>query len=435
MKGVNIEDNYRSICFVSDLHISGFRALDEIPIINEFKALLRALISKGDCELVILGDFLELLKTEFNLRIESDLFYLELLNLLKELSLKTNVTYILGNHDKNVIHRKEILSILKKYCINIPKNPFEYEKNLIIKEKNIVVFGEHGNQYDPLSSYNDIYDSEELGLGDYYIKNAIGNIVSKRQKSWINDVDKINPISSVPSFIASNFFYKETSRLFKLITIPFTFNLLFAKIIPLLLIYLFFFQGLKLSEQSLVVFSVVALLILIDFSFFIYGGVVFIFRKDFKKFMAKFGFWDKFKVLRAIEDKKFSLEEQMIKGNIKSFGNKVDFYFYGHTHLAKMDGYYNNSFCVNTGQFSKGYALVKSKIGLPAIYVPYSFCSYAFFRIIEDKNIYKAQIKLVTKKKPIKTKLTWFQRISIIESIRVLRKLTENKIEIKEILI
>lgn len=422
-----------AICFVSDLHISGFRALDELPIIFEFKELLRKLISKGNYELVILGDFLELLKSDFNLYLESDLFYLELLNLLKELSIKTDVTYVLGNHDKNVIHKKEILYILKKYKINIAKNPFAYEKTININDKKIIIFGEHGNQYDPLSKYKDIYDPKELGIGDYYVKNAIGNIVSLKHKSWVNDVDKITPISSVPSFIASNFFYKETSRLFKLVTIPFTFNLLFAKIIPLLLLYLFFFQGLKLSEQSLAVFTIIAILILIDFSFFIYGAVIIIFRKDFKRFMGKFGFWDKFEILKVIEGKKFTLKEDIIKGKTNSLGNSPDFYFYGHTHQAKIDGYYKSTFCVNTGQFSKGYAMVKSRIGFPAIYVPYSFCSYAIFKIIESKENQKVQIKLVTRKKPIKTKLTWFQRVSILESIKVLRKLKEDKIEIKNI--
>ncbi len=422
-----------AICFVSDLHISGYRSLDDLDILSEFKVLLRSLISKADCELVILGDFLELLKSDFNAKLESDLFYLELLNLLKDLSSKTNVTYILGNHDKNVIHRKEILSLLKRYKINIPKNPFIYEKTLSVRNKEIIVFGEHGNQYDPLSRYKDLFNSNELGLGDYYVKNAIGNIVSLRHKSWVNDVDKISPISSVPSFIASNFFYRETSRLFKLVTIPFTFNLLFAKIAPLFLIYLFFFWGLKLSEQSLAVFIVISILILIDFSFFIYGAVLLIFRKDFKRFMSKFGFWDKFEVLKAIETKKFILADEMIKGNVTSFGKSPDFYFYGHTHQAKINGYYKNSFCVNIGQFGKGYAKVKSRLGLPAIYVPYSFSSYAIFRISEAENNTRAQIKLITKKKPIKTRLTWFQRISIIESIRVLRKLKENKVEISNI--
>lgn len=426
-------DNSNAICFVSDLHISGHRALDDLNILSEFKILLRSLISKADCELVILGDFLELLKSDFNIELESDPFYSELLNLLKDLSSKTNVTYILGNHDKNVIHKTEILSLLKKYGVNIPKSPFVFERSASVKNKEVIIFGEHGNQYDPLSRYKDLFNPNEIGLGDYYVKTVIGNIVSVRHKSWVNDVDKISPISSIPSFIFSNFFYRETSRLFKLVTIPFTFNLLFAKIVPLFLIYLFFIHGLKLSQQSLAVFALISFLVLIDFSFFIYGAVLLIFRVDFKRFMSKFGFWDKFEVLKAIETKEFTLRSEMVKKNINSHGKPPNFYFYGHTHQAKINGYYGDSFCVNTGQFGKGYAKVKSRLGLPAIYVPYSFSSYAIFKIVDGKNNPKAQIKLITKRRPIKTRLTWFQRISILESIRVLKKLRENKVEITSI--
>ncbi len=144
----------RNIIFISDLHLGVGRA-------NDFHAgyhlhrLLDYAVDNAD-ELVILGDFLELLQCDFlEIYAEHRLIFEHLF----ELARKIPVKYVLGNHDAAIAIECDPRGCSNFFGSKIEVIP-EYEN------EKLKLFAIHGHQYSLENCHKNLLDPNEMPTGD-----------------------------------------------------------------------------------------------------------------------------------------------------------------------------------------------------------------------------------------------------------------------------
>jgi len=152
---------HKNIIFISDLHLGSGEANDFHHAYHLHKLLEYA--EENADELVILGDFLELLQCNFyEIYAQHHLIFTHLFELAKKIPVK----FVVGNHD--AITAADFDFEKKSYFLgsNI-EIMLEYE-NLPLK-----IFAAHGHQYSLMNSHQNRLDFSEVSAGDR-IARAVG---------------------------------------------------------------------------------------------------------------------------------------------------------------------------------------------------------------------------------------------------------------------
>ena len=171
------------IIAVSDTHL-GYDQSDSTNFLKLINSELMNL-SKND-HLVLLGDILEFWRgrnidaifpnyRKDNKKDNKEEINEQILSRIIELNKKTNVHYIIGNHDYTVIN------FLNNYNKNFQDNkyPLDIRKFLRLQDGNLKIFFIHGYQFEVIASL------EPLTIEDYerictYLCDRTGNLIGKK---------------------------------------------------------------------------------------------------------------------------------------------------------------------------------------------------------------------------------------------------------------
>ena len=426
-----IEIAENSIVYIfSDTHITTNKNLDDSKTLNKLieeldKIEKKTEKSKEKTILIFLGDFLDLIRediTEKSLKKEP---YIKIFNKIKDIRLKGSaVYYVLGNHDRLLLTNKPIVNFLESKEIEINReNPY----SLILEYKDNSIVLEHGNQYDPLAKYNKINYKYERTISDEVV-----NILRKAKKNddfkgkdWIKNANKVRPISKLPNWFFSKFFYYETSKSFKILSAPLITNYLLTRLLPLLLlIYILFWNKIKISEipKDIVTFAIV--LIIMDLSYGFLFILFYLIKKDTIKVLKKFNLFD-FNFSKR-KDSFYTEISKNIKENRTYFTNNIKnlrLIILGHKHSPELKKI-NNKYLMINGCWLKHYDSVKSLIMLPRVFYEVYELNYI---TIEFNKLIKAEIHEV--RISSNPALTFLEKVSSIHKWRKIKRDTHKEYE------
>ena len=201
--------------FLSDLHVGDGTASDDFSFDEEFSLLLKR-IDEADsqAELVILGDGLEILESEFvrNLGLvdfstvcnsldgevieaiyeKHKLFF----ESLREFAKKHKIIYVVGNHDYYLVPNE---NLRKRFLERIDSEKMEIVPYFY--DERCGIFAQHGNQYDVSNSFV-LTDKKKLipPIGDYITRRAMNEFEPflsslHLPEEVVRDYDNIRPLS------------------------------------------------------------------------------------------------------------------------------------------------------------------------------------------------------------------------------------------------
>ncbi len=381
--------------FISDLHIGGDESLGVCDFENELIAFLEMLENKQDedLELVIVGDAFGL--WEFTLVEGIDKLdvlinqFSGIFSALKKAGEKIKITLLPGNHDYELACYSEFVDILRKHNIDLVQTA-----SIIRDLEKSQLWIEHGNQQDKINYMPDFGNPYAQPFGYHVTSKAVGaagQISEKGKYNWIKDIQSVYPTEDIPSWVLSNYFYKEMSPYLRIILLQFLF-LFSVNFIVLVGAALDKFHitetNLFLNNrvfESLGIFgSIFQILLTVNVVIFVLVlilsvPVVLIFS-DIKKTIRRFGIFDDTSELVGEKESKYlDAAKEIFQNN-----PNVAAFIYGHTHSPSVTKIENKA-VINTGTWMKQYKTEKPFFGyLPKIYVPSYRINY--FRIFKEKE-------------------------------------------------
>jgi UDP-2,3-diacylglucosamine pyrophosphatase LpxH len=408
--------------FISDLHINGdddfYRCDFEDELINFLKN-----ISNDNCELIIVGDTFEMwnddIMSPINKVKKIISKHTRLFSNFKKYGKLIKITIIIGNHDFELLLNPKIKTLLAKYNINLEK-----KESIVRKINGKKIFIEHGHQEDVVNKLNidNGYLRKPIG---YFASNFVYNNISKRsvfgKRKWLEDIESVYPNELIPSWLFSNYFYKEMSPVLRWILVPFI--LMFTLNLIILGSFLFdvlantnfssFFDVTNLGFLGRIIDFVFAINFYTLMIIFILFIPIKLFAKDINKVLFRYGFGSK----NGLKLRKEQHHIDRFKA-VSKIDKDIAVYVYGHTHLSSFKKI-NNKIIINTGSWLKRLNRIKPRsIFLPSIYHPSYRLGYF--------KIYSKNKKIVIDytnidKKVSNTNLTWLEKIIIFR-----RKKTDN---------
>jgi len=373
--------------FISDLHVGGDEQLEQVDFLDELLAFLDGLEERDeDAELIINGDafglweFTEVEGPEkFDALLER---YPELFEQFERTGREVEITLIPGNHDYELAAYPEYVERLAEYNVTL-------EQTVSIERSvgESLVHVEHGMQEDPNNRIPD-FGNPYANPPGYFVNKQItsraGRLSGRGKYNWLKDIQAVTPMTEIPDWLLSNYFYREMSAWLRLSVVPFLllFNLgvLYVAIfaldwfdvwsLPLALVESglgFFGPPGRLVEVVLagnLVVIVLLLAIAVPLSVFV---------RDARKTLRRFG------IVRSPADRE-PVEKYLDRArDVFAAEPRVCVYVYGHTHrpaATDVDG----RLVVNTGTWLKRLHRVDPLLGvLPPVY--YAWYQLNYFRL------------------------------------------------------
>ena len=377
------------IVFTSDHHIGGDGKLDTFDNTSEFIAFLDQLETEhSSVELVLLGDFLELLQitpTKTKNKIEILLEKQEYRNMfqrLKKFSEKHHIFYILGNHDQELYWNKDLQNTLANYGLKISgKENLSYVHRFILGKKQFVIYAEHGNQFDPQNKFIDWSSRTETPLGHHMIVDVVNNIGKLKKGSgreWLHEMSNVRPLELMPTWFISNYFYEELNRILKILAVPILLGFIITRLIPIyFLLKLFnlkFFRLAILPKPFLIgILSIIG----IDITIILLFVVFYIIKKDIFMTLHRYGITNYDEIMRKRQHHYTTIAKRIFDGEQITIDPllDIDFFVHGHTHetdLKKISasGKRKDKGYANIGTWHKGLHRLKTMYGFPPVFIP-----------------------------------------------------------------
>ncbi|MFC6733980.1 MULTISPECIES: metallophosphoesterase [unclassified Haladaptatus] len=392
--------------FISDLHIGGDETLQEVEFMDELLAFLRDVAERDeDAELIVNGDAFGLWEfteleglAKFDALVEN---YPELFEQLRTTGERVPITFMPGNHDYELACYPEYVDRLAAYNVTL-----EQEVVLTREVAGRVVWIEHGQQRDPNNTSPDFgnpYANPPGYFVNTHITSRAGKLSKRGKFNWLKDIQSVTPMTQIPDWMISKYFYREMSPLLRYSAVPFLllFNISVFYIILLLLDVLGYWSlpfvvvsellsqlrilGALIDVILFVNIVVIVLLTLISIPlFFLY--------RDVKRTLTRFG-------LIGTDDPE-EVEDTYTQAARELFAEhpEVAVYLYGHTHRAsitEVDG----RFVVNTGTWLKRLHRRSVVLGLfPRVFYPSYLLNYV--RIFADDDVVVIEYEVIDKKNP-----------------------------------
>jgi UDP-2,3-diacylglucosamine pyrophosphatase LpxH len=409
----------REYFFISDMHIGGDGELQNCDFEDELIEFLKSLEQHQDAELIINGDAFGLWefttlkgaeKLEALIEQQPKLF-----EQFKRTGSKIPITIMPGNHDYELACYPEFIDRLKDYNLNlVPEISITRE----VAGKKIWI--EHGQQHDERNHMPDFGNPHAQPVG-YFITTGIVGTAGRHSEfgrgNWLKDVQAVMPITEIPTWTISNYFYREMAPLLRLVLLPFLLLLLLGAVVVLS----WFLEAFELISFNpvldnpltdslglpgqvvrtvLVVEGVLALLALLAFiPAAIPLGILY---RDVRRTLGRYHILMP-KTPAQIGDGPY------LEAARQAFEQdpSVAVFVYGHTHLASLKEV-NGKVVINTGTWLKIPKKVPVVFGqLPPVYIPAFRLNY--FRIVEEQGQLAIYYERIEKKPP--SELSWSQRL------------------------
>lgn len=435
------------LIFVSDHHIGGDNKLDTFDNSHEFITLLDQLEREHNIiELVLLGDFLELLQitpTKARNKIEVLLQkqeYKQLFQRLLKFSKKHSLVYILGNHDQELYWNMELQHTLADYGIVIKgKNNLSFVKHFTSGKRMFTIYAEHGNQFDPQNSFEDYSSKTETPLGHHLMTdftNKAGKLEKQNGRAWLHDVSNVRPLELLPQWFVSNYFYEELHRLLKIIAVPILLGFIITRLIPLYFLFKLFnvkFFSLALIPRPLLIALIV--IIALDMTFIFFGVIAYVIKRDVMRTLRNYGITQYDELMRKRSTYYNAIGKRILEGERITITPlaSVDLFIHGHTHHPELKkilltGKRREKGYANTGSWHRGVIKLKTMFGFPPVFAPSYELTYL--------KIFQQQNELIVQQwefgKTYALSLTSLQRIAIFGKKVALLVKKKNKI-VKEL--
>ena len=410
----------REYFFISDMHIGGDGALHNIDFEDELIEFLKSLEHEQDAELIINGDafglweFTTLVGTEkLEALIEQQS---RLFEQLKKTGSKIPITLMPGNHDYELACYPEFIDDrLKEYNLNLVP---EVSMTREVAGKKIWI--EHGQQHDERNHMTDFGNPYAQPVG-YFITTGIVGTAGRYSEfgrgNWLKDVQAIMPITEIPTWTISNYFYREMGPLLRWILLPFLLLLTFGAVVviswlmeasgflqvnPILDNPLTDSLGVpgQVVRTVLIIEGVLALLLLLAL---IPAAIPLgILLRDMHRTLGRYHILMP-KTPAQIGDGPYLEAARQVFEQDPS----VAVFVYGHTHLASLKEV-DGRVVINTGTWLKLPKKVPVLFGqLPPVYIPAFHLNY--FRRVEEDGRLAIYYEHIENKPP--SELTWAQRL------------------------
>ncbi|WP_227133098.1 metallophosphoesterase [Halorubellus salinus] len=393
--------------FVSDLHVGGDEQLEQVDFLDELLAFLDALEERDeDAELIINGDafglweFTEVEGPEkFDALLER---YPELFEQFERTGREIEITLIPGNHDYELAAYPEYVERLAEYNVTL-------EQTVSIERPvgESLVHVEHGMQEDPNNRIPD-FGNPYANPPGYFVNRQItsraGQLSGRGKYNWLKDIQAVTPMTEIPDWLISNYFYREMSSWLRFSVVPFL--LLFnVGVLYVALFALDWFDvwslPLTLVEELLGSFGpagrlvelVLGVNLVIIVLLLAISVPLAVFVWDARRTLRRFG------LVRSPTDRE-PVEKYLGRArDVFASEPRVAVYVYGHTHrpsATEVDG----RLVVNTGTWLKRLQRVDPLLGvLPPVY--YASYQLNYFRLsAADDGDVLVEYEVIEKRDP-----------------------------------
>src|SRR5918994_1483773 len=366
----------REYFFISDMHIGGDGELQHCDFEVELIEFLKSLEQQKDAELIINGDAFglwEFTALEGREKLEALIGQQpKLFEQFKRTGSKIPITIMPGNHDYELACYPEFIDRLKDYNLNlVPEISITRE----VAGKKIWI--EHGQQHDERNHMPDFGNPHAQPVG-YFITTGIVGTAGRYSEfgrgNWLKDVQAVMPITEIPTWTISNYFYREMGPLLRLVLLPFLLLLVLEGVLALLLL-------LALIPAMIPL------------------GILY---RDVRRILGRYKILMP-KTPAQIGDGPYLEAARQVFEQDPS----VAVFVYGHTHVASLKEV-DDKVVINTGTRLKMPKKVPVVFGqLPPVYIP-AFPS-KYFRIAEVDGQLAIYYEQIEKRPP--SELTWSQRL------------------------
>ena len=409
----------REYFFISDMHIGGDGELQHCDFEVELIEFLKSLEQQKDAELIINGDAFglwEFTALEGREKLEALIEQQpKLFEQFKRTGSKIPITIMPGNHDYELACYPEFIDRLKDYNLNlVPEISITRE----VAGKKIWI--EHGQQHDERNHMPDFGNPHAQPVG-YFITTGIVGTAGRYSEfgrgNWLKDVQAVMPITEIPTWTISNYFYREMGPLLRLVLLPFLLLLVLGAVVVLSW-FLEAFELLSVNPvldnpltdslglpgqvvRTVLVFEgVLALLLLLALiPAMIPLGILY---RDVRRTLGRYHILMP-KTPAQIGDGPYLEAARQVFEQDPS----VAVFVYGHTHLASLKEV-DDKVVINTGTWLKMPKKVPVVFGqLPPVYIPAFRLNY--FRIAEEDGQLAIYYEQIEKRPP--SELTWSQRL------------------------
>jgi UDP-2,3-diacylglucosamine pyrophosphatase LpxH len=409
----------REYFFISDMHIGGDGELQNCDFEDELIEFLKSLEQHQDAELIINGDAFGLWEFTTQKGAEKLEALIDqqprLFEQLKETGSKIPITLMPGNHDYELACYPEYIDRLKDYNLNlVPKVSITRE----VAGKKIWI--EHGQQHDERNHMPDFGNPYAQPMG-YFVTAGIVGTAGRHSEfgrgNWLKDVQAVMPLTEIPTWTISNYFYREMGPLLRLVLLPILLLLAFG-VAVVLSWFLEAFELLNfnpildnpLTSSLGITGQVLRAVLLIEglIALFILLAAIpaaiplgILLRDVFKTL-------DRYHILKTKAPAK-EADAPYLEAAKQVFKKdpEVAIFAYGHTHnasLKEVDG----KVVINTGTWLKLPKKVPVLFGyLPPVYYPLFRLNY--FRVAEEDGRLAIHYEHIEKKPA--SELTWSQRL------------------------
>ncbi|WP_435072914.1 metallophosphoesterase [Halorubrum sp. HHNYT27] len=374
---------------ISDLHIGGDEQLRHVDFLAELLEFLRDLeTTDEDAELIVAGDAFGLWEfTEVEGPAKFDALldqYPELFDQLRATGAAVPITFIPGNHDYELACYDEYADRLAEYNVSL--------EQVVSLERPVgdhLVHVEHGMQEDPNNRVPD-FGNPHANPPGYFVNRQItsraGQLSGRGKYNWLKDIQAVTPMTQIPDWLISNYFYREMSAWLRFAVVPFL--LLFNLGLWYVGIYALDRFGVWSFPMTLVqgvlarfgpvgrlvdlVFTANLVLIVLLLAISI---PLYVFARDVRKTLSRFGL-----VRSGSDEGEAPAQKYLDRAETVFTANPaVAVYVYGHTHRSAVTAV-GDRLVLNTGTWLKRLRRVEARLGIvPPVY--YSSYQLNYFRI------------------------------------------------------
>jgi Calcineurin-like phosphoesterase len=412
------------LVFLSDTHIGGAAGSDIFESAVELTLLLEDLNHHhGPVELVLAGDFLDLLRMEGDGsgdRVAATIArpeYRELFRALQAFAVAPGhrVVYLVGNHDAEVWWNPQIRRSLNEAGL-VDVFGLSYTASFRSLPAQLV-YCEHGNQFDPANTIVDYANPLDTPVGTHVLTEMIRPIGSGAATTVglnLREVSYVFPVAAHPGpaeWIAGRIFYQFLGQVLRWLLV--------------LLVLLGFLAVAYLAYEGISGGSPVLRSVLTETT---YGVAVLVFALAVVFFISRRTTQDVLTTLAArfpwlAPGSERSREERAIRQLLEDgrsppmapdmSGPAPAVFVSGHTHapaiseLARADG--SRTVIVNTGCWLRQLQPVPAWLGGPPVFVPTFVHSHARVR----RGPEGVSVELWDHPRPAERRLPWIERVAI----------------------
>lgn len=373
--------------FISDLHVGGDEQLGQVEFLDELLALLRELERRDEnAELVINGDAFGLWEftqvegvEKFDVLLDR---YPELFEQLRSTGETMPVTLVPGNHDYELAAHDEYVERLAEYNVTL-----EQVVSTTRRVGDHLVYVEHGMQRDPgnrIPDFGNPYANPPGYFVNRQITSRAGRLSGRGRYDWLKDIQAVTPMTLIPEWMLSNYFYREMSPWLRYASVPFLllFNLGVFYLVAVLLDVIGVWGAPMTAIRGvlglfgpvgLVVNVVLAVNLVVVLLLGLLSVPLYIFVRDLRQTLRRFG------VVRPTTQR--DPDEAYLDAAREVFAANpgVAVFIYGHTHRGSLTTV-GERVVLNTGTWLKRLRRAEVTLGvLPPVF--YSSYRLNYFRL------------------------------------------------------